>query len=376
MTARNGTGPAIAETMTRARKIASTGKRGSRSSSQKAEPAQLFNKRTWRKLPLEALEARITQIQQYAGKGNILNLSQWKLVDRMRKRAERLAAEGAGVDRSDKIVSAQTTASLADLATQINAEHEAATNALQSGLDHAVAAGRLLIKAKLKIASHGDWLPWLKANCTFSARSAQGYMKVAKAVANLGDDANAKRVALLSLRDALAEFSTPVERSPSKSTGTAVVVAEPSNGKAVAVVDQPNDPIQEPCTDCETPEEFWQRSLSNLASDAISMRAFWTRQFGEWKKFKVPSDLVTLAEQAAEAWATLARQLKPKTRRDTIDQVNGFHRELMSFLTGFSERFNAWCGSKPSVDEHGKAELRQALLLCSEGILRLIQELD
>jgi hypothetical protein len=74
-------------------------------------------------------------------------------------------------------------------------------------------------------------------------------------------------------------------------------------------VDLPDDPIQEPCTDCETPEQFWQRSLSNLAGDAISIRAFWTRQFGKWEKFAVPSELVTLAKQAAEAWQALAKTL-------------------------------------------------------------------
>jgi hypothetical protein len=59
----------------------------------------------------------------------------------------------------------------------------------------------------------------------------------------------------------------------------------------------------------DRPQDFWQRSLSNLAGDAISMRAFWTRQFGDWEKFDAPSDLVTLAQQAAEAWQEVAQEL-------------------------------------------------------------------
>jgi hypothetical protein len=30
-----------------------------------------------------------------------------------------------------------------------------------------------------------------------------------------------------------------------------------------------SDPIQAPCTDCKTPAEFWETSLSNLASDDV-----------------------------------------------------------------------------------------------------------
>lgn len=74
------------------------------------------------------------------------------------------------------------------------------------------------------------------------------------------------------------------------------------------------DPVQEPCTDCETPQDHWQLSLSNLAGDAASMEAFWTRQFGDWKKFEVTSELVTLAEQAAKTWTQLASALTKRRK--------------------------------------------------------------
>jgi hypothetical protein len=70
-----------------------------------------------------------------------------------------------------------------------------------------------------------------------------------------------------------------------------------------------SDPIQETCEDCDTVQEHWERSLSNLAGDAISMPEFWTRQFGDWHQFNAPSSLVTLAKQAAKAWTKLAADL-------------------------------------------------------------------
>jgi hypothetical protein len=72
---------------------------------------------------------------------------------------------------------------------------------------------------------------------------------------------------------------------------------------------QPGDVANEDVEDIDTPEQFWQRSLGNLASDSIAMRAAWRRQFGAWEKFETPSDLITLAKRAAEAWSVLADEL-------------------------------------------------------------------
>jgi hypothetical protein len=62
----------------------------------------------------------------------------------------------------------------------------------------------------------------------------------------------------------------------------------------------------------------WQRSLANAAGDAIALRAFWNRAFGNWwHEFKVPSDLVTLAKQAASAWTELAAELENRAAQRT-----------------------------------------------------------
>jgi hypothetical protein len=68
-------------------------------------------------------------------------------------------------------------------------------------------------------------------------------------------------------------------------------------------------PDEKKPSDGDTAEQQWQRSLGNIAGDQIALQAFWTREFGDWEKFEVPSDLSTLAKQAAYAWTELAAKI-------------------------------------------------------------------
>jgi hypothetical protein len=68
--------------------------------------------------------------------------------------------------------------SLIDLAARIRAEHDACDAALKRGLEHATAAGKMLIEAKA-LLKHGEWLPWLRDHCAMSERKAQRYMTIA-----------------------------------------------------------------------------------------------------------------------------------------------------------------------------------------------------
>jgi hypothetical protein len=65
------------------------------------------------------------------------------------------------------------------IAASINEHLAAAEAAIRRGLEHAIAAGLLLIEAK-ELVAHGEWLPWLQANCRLSARQAQTYMRLAR----------------------------------------------------------------------------------------------------------------------------------------------------------------------------------------------------
>jgi hypothetical protein len=73
---------------------------------------------------------------------------------------------------------------LVALAAEIEAEHAATQEAAQSALEHAVRCGELLIQAKAQVG-HGDWLPWLEANCSFRPRTARAYMQLARAMPTL-----------------------------------------------------------------------------------------------------------------------------------------------------------------------------------------------
>jgi hypothetical protein len=99
--------------------------------------------------------------------------------------------------------------SLTDLAARINAEHEAAGGALKRSLQHAIAAGELLLEAKDQL-KHGQWLPWLKEHCQISERTARLYMRVAKNKTEIGN------VADLTVRGAVALLASPLDSFAAK----------------------------------------------------------------------------------------------------------------------------------------------------------------
>jgi Protein of unknown function (DUF3102) len=188
-----------------------------------------------------------------------------------------------------------------------------------------------------RVCGHGNWLPWLDREFGWNETTAQRFIRVHK----LAQSKSGKLPDLpMSAFYLLAAPSTPkeatdeiIERAQSGKVIKFSEVRDAIKRREAAEKKRPRrrdkiiaasgtgndpteiDPIQEPCDDCETEQDFWQRSLSNLAGDAISMPAFWKRQFGAgWKKFKVTSDLVTLAKQAAEAWNELANELVERSQ--------------------------------------------------------------
>jgi Protein of unknown function (DUF3102) len=70
---------------------------------------------------------------------------------------------------------------LADLAMRIRAAHTEVVASTKNVIQRALACGELLNEAKAKKTKHGEWLPWLRANCPdISERTAQVYMKLAR----------------------------------------------------------------------------------------------------------------------------------------------------------------------------------------------------
>jgi len=119
--------------------------------------------------------------------------------------SDRRAAETIDVRRDDENGDG---ASLHNLAQRIAAEHNAVAAALQSALQHAIAAGELLIKAKAKVR-HGQWLNWLAVNCEVPKRTAAHYMALARRRQELCDQNG--NVLPLSVNEALDILKHPAE---------------------------------------------------------------------------------------------------------------------------------------------------------------------
>ena len=84
-------------------------------------------------------------------------------------------------------------APLSKLARAISSEHKAVGDSFKAGMQHAIAAGRLLIEAKERLG-HGEWLPWVEKHRGFNRFTAAAYMRLAS---------NVQRVAHLSVREGL-----------------------------------------------------------------------------------------------------------------------------------------------------------------------------
>lgn len=97
--------------------------------------------------------------------------------------------------------------SLNSLADAINADHAAAERTARKAIEHAKAAGEKLLLAKAQV-SHGQWLPWLAANCPALAdRTARAYMQLARNWNAL--ETKTATVADLTINDALKLLNAP-----------------------------------------------------------------------------------------------------------------------------------------------------------------------
>jgi Protein of unknown function (DUF3102) len=109
-----------------------------------------------------------------------------------------------------------------DLISRINAAHEEVKKALWRGAEQAIEAGRLLLQAKNTV-HHGNWLEWVGANCRFSERTAQLYMRLAEEAPQL--ESKTQRIADLTVTGAiklLEPLKVPEEPEPRISSGRRV----------------------------------------------------------------------------------------------------------------------------------------------------------
>jgi N6-adenosine-specific RNA methylase IME4 len=111
---------------------------------------------------------------------------------------------------------------LVNIAARIKAEHEAVAASAKRCMEHAIAAGELLIQAKDQMP-HGQWLPWLEKHCGVTTRSAQNYMKLAKHRTEI--ESKYETVSHLTVREALHALAAPALTISSLKTEEAKKVA-------------------------------------------------------------------------------------------------------------------------------------------------------
>jgi hypothetical protein len=71
------------------------------------------------------------------------------------------------------------TGKLEELATTFRENREEAAASVERAVMCSMVAEEALIEAKKQV-KHGQWLPWLGANCDISERTARSYMQLAR----------------------------------------------------------------------------------------------------------------------------------------------------------------------------------------------------
>src|SRR5262249_42870027 len=101
------------------------------------------------------------------------------------------------------VITAPEADPLEHLAIQIREGYKACLKAGQYYLLYAAIVGRALVEAK-ELVPHGGWEAWVDANCAFSTRQAQDYMRYARAIENREIDPETQSSAeALSIRQVL-----------------------------------------------------------------------------------------------------------------------------------------------------------------------------
>jgi hypothetical protein len=201
-----------------------------------------------------------------------------------------------------KFVRSHDGASTGDLVEAINLKLNLAMLAHNESHHHRLDAGRMLLELRARVEAEGEhWWTWREGKFDRGRKDMEKLMRLASA-----DEpevaAQAERV----------EAQLRMKRV--RTNGANVR----SKAGAVARAAPPDDDTEEmPLVEDDDgdDEESWQLSLGTSAGEAVALRALWRHEFGNWEQYEPPSELVTLAEQAAIAWAELVNELKARLEK-------------------------------------------------------------
>jgi hypothetical protein len=209
---------------------------------------------------------------------------------------------------------------LDDALRAFHAEYGKAVDSDNKAYKHRLEAGRKLVELRKRIeageAGKGvGWWEWFESHSVRSRKDAEKVMKIAldgdpEAAAEAEKARNREHKRAQREREqAAADIGDVSGRKHSHESDDAESSA--AARKAQYAADEDTDQGEkQPKPSNPAEEERWRNSLAAHAGEAIAMRARWKREFGAWQKFKVPSDLVTLAQQAAKEWGELAAHLE------------------------------------------------------------------
>jgi hypothetical protein len=131
-------------------------------------------------------------------------------------------------------VNAIDAMSLPELVKRANRAHEQGYAYAKKSVEAAILTGRLLLEAKARVG-HGKWQQFFKENYHFSARSAQGYMRLCR----INPDASLAHLGIEGLLRRFAEAKT----DPMHLTVTTVEGPQESVQPHVVYVDAPARPV-------------------------------------------------------------------------------------------------------------------------------------
>jgi hypothetical protein len=205
-----------------------------------------------------------------------------------------------------------TKVTLIDLAAQIRTEHEATTQAVRCGIEHAIAAGKLLLKAKNhRQMQHGQWLRWVKENCGLSVRTVQLYMRLYRhrkrfkcaSLAHLGIENAAKLLASESPSAASkVQHVSVVVENKDKEIKTPYYVPAPTT--------EPATPPQNPPTPCP----LLSPVAATLVRACIQLEEV-DAVLAFIHGIKDPSDIVVAPDEFEEAARSVKRALAAARQR-------------------------------------------------------------
>jgi hypothetical protein len=131
---------------------------------------------------------------------------------------------------------------MADLIKRINGAHEEVRHSLRRTGECAIKAGLLLLDAK-KFARHGSFTEWIAAHCSFSDRTAQLYMQLARKFPNPQSIAD---FSLSDLMEMLGPAKLPaIKEDPPKKKGPVDKVDEAIKKGPLAVLHRAWDETNE-----------------------------------------------------------------------------------------------------------------------------------